>query len=133
MHNYPSPETWKHATERQQKRALRTFARLQKRAMPVYWGPLFVDDDREVKLQSPADAARRALVLWAVELRAEGIPDEEVHGLIEQQNLWNSVSPQEKAFLENKNLNQDECQEFVWRSESIWVLMWALGYIKKLD
>jgi hypothetical protein len=88
---------------------------------------------REVKPQSPEDVARRALVLWAVELRAEGIPDEEVHGLIEQQDLWNSVSPQEKAFLENKNPNADECQEFVWRLESIWVLMWALGYIKKLD
>lgn len=130
---YPSPETWEHANERQRNRAIRSFAELRKRSVPAYFGPLFVADDNEVKLQSPDEVARRTMVLWAVELRAEGVPRAETLGLIEQLNLWSSVIPAEKAFLENNNPGPDECQRLVWRLESIWVLMWALGYIKELD
>ena len=103
MATYPSPETWKHANERQRARARRTFAELQKRSAPAYSGPLFVDDDDEVELQQPDEAARRALVLWAVELRAEGMPQDEAIGLIEHLDLWKSVSPSEKAFLESES------------------------------
>lgn len=130
---YPSPETWEYANERQRKRAIRSFAELRKRSVPVYSGPLFVDDDDAVKIQPAEDVARRAMVLWAVELRGEGVPQAETLELIEQLNLWKSVSPSEKAFLENKNPDPDECRRFVWRLESIWVLMWALGHIEQLD
>jgi hypothetical protein len=129
---YPSPESWEYANERQRARALRSFAELEKRSVPVYSGPLFVEDD-EVKIQAPDEVARRTMVLWAVELRAEGIPHAETLGIIEQLDLWKSVSPSEKAFLENKSPSADECQRLVWRLESIWVLMWALGHIEQLD
>lgn len=130
---YPLPETWQHANERQRERALRSFAEMQKRSVPVYFGPLFVEDDDEVQIQPPDEVARRTLILWAVELRAEGVPQEETLGIIEQRDLWHSVSPSEKAFLENKSPSPDECRSLVWRLESIWVLMWALGYIESLD
>jgi hypothetical protein len=94
---------------------------------------LFVDDEHEVELQSPEEVARRTMVLWAVELRAEGVPQEETLGLIEQLDLWTCVSPSEKLFLQNKNPDPDECRQLVWRLESIWVLMWALGHIEQLD
>ena len=130
---YPSPETWEHANDLQRKRALRSFAELKKRLVPVYHGPLFVDDENEVKIQPPDEVARRAMVLWAVELRAEGVSQAEVIEIIERLDLWNSVSPLEKQFLENENPSADECQQLVWRLESIWVLMWALGHIEVLD
>jgi hypothetical protein len=133
MQVYPSPENWEYANERQRRRALRSFAELRKRSVPVYSGPLFVADDNEVKLQPADEVARRTMILWAVDLRAEGVPQSETLGLIEQVDLWKSVSPLEKIFLENKSPSPEECQRFVWRLESIWVLMWALGYIEKLD
>ena len=71
---YPSPENWMHANERQRNRALRSFANLRKRSVPVYSGPLFEADDNEVVVQLPESVARRTMVLWAVELRWEGIP-----------------------------------------------------------
>jgi hypothetical protein len=133
MPSYPSPETWEHANERQRKCALGSFAELRKRSVPVFSGPLFVDDDNKVKIQSADEVGRRTLVLWAVELRAEGVSQAETLGLIEQLDLWSSVSPSEKAFLENKNPGPEECQRLVWRLESIWVLLWALGHIEQLD
>jgi len=131
--DYPSPETWEYANNRQRERALRSFAELQKRSVPVYSGPLFVDDDNEVKVQPPYEVARRTMVLWAVELRAEGMPQAEALGIIEQLDLRKSLSPAEKDFLENENPSPDECRQLVWRLESIWVLMWALGHIDQLD
>ena len=133
MPEYPSPSTWQYANARQAQRAARSFSALQQRNVPVYSGPLFVDDDEQVKLQVAPDVAKRLLVLWAVELRAEGCPQAEAVVLIENLNLWPSVSPSEKAFLRNENPDPEECQQFVWRLESIWVLLWALGYVEELD
>jgi len=130
---YPSPETWEYANDRQRGRALRSFAELRKRSVPVYSGPLFVDDDNEVNIQPAGEVARRTMVLWAVELRAEGVPQAEAIKIIKQLDLWKSVSPKEKEFLENKSPDADDCQRLVWRLESIWVLMWALGHIEQLD
>ncbi|WP_345681612.1 DUF4272 domain-containing protein [Novipirellula caenicola] len=133
MFTYPSPDTWEYANDRQRKRALRSFEELKKRNAPVYSGPLFGDDDDEVTLQNPEDVARRTLVLWAVELRGEGIPQKEAIELIEGLNLWGSVSPEEKRFLQNDDPDPAESQELVWRLESIWVLLWALGHVEELN
>jgi hypothetical protein len=129
---YPSPATWEYANERQRQRAQRSFDQLRKHKMPAFSGPLFVADEEAVKLQSPQDVARRTLVLWAVELRAEGTPQAEALGLIKQLDLWGSVSSAERRFLEDENPDPEECQELVWRLESIWVLLWALGYLEEL-
>src|SRR6266478_1425802 len=133
MPEYPSPESWQHASVRQAQRAARSFAALKQREAPVYSGPLMVDDDEQAKLQPAPEVARRLLVLWAVELKAEGCPQSEAVGLVENLNLWSSVSPSEKKFLQNENPDPEECQRLVWRLESIWVLLWALGYVEQLD
>lgn len=91
MSHYPLPDQWEHANQLQRQRALRSFEQLRYRAVPAYQGPLFVDDDAEVTLQNPQDVARRTLVLWAVELRAEGMPQDEALALITQCGLWESV------------------------------------------
>jgi hypothetical protein len=133
MPTYPSPETWEHATPRQAQRAARSFTALRQRAVPAYMGPLFVDDEDEVRVQPAGEVARRVLVLWAVVLRAEGTPQAEALQLIEQLDLWGSVSPSERAFLQDEEPSSEECQRLVWRLESIWVLMWALGFLESLN
>lgn len=130
---YPSPASWEHANKRQRDRALRSFAQLKRRCVPVYHGPLFVQDDEEVSRRSAADVARRTLVLWAVELRAEGLPQDEARAIIDGQKLWAYVSPKEKQFLDEKEPSAETCQDLVWRLESLWVLMWALGHIDELN
>lgn len=130
---YPSPETWEAANEEQQQRAARSFEQLKRRHVPVYNGPLFVGDTQGVKVQSPQDVAKRTLVLWAVELRAEGVPQQEALALIERLDLWESVSPEEKRFLEDVSPDPEQSRSLVWRLESIWVLLWALGYVEELS
>ena len=133
MPKYPDPETWEYAGPRQARRAARSFDILRKRAVPVYPGPLFVSDDEEATTQSAQDAVRRVLVLYAVKLRADGFSKEEVLGLIEQENLWSSVSTEEKGILESESPSAEDCENFGFRLESIWVLFWALGHIGELE
>lgn len=133
MSDHPSPETWTHATPRQAARAARSFNALRQRNVPVYSGPLMVADDGEVRLQPADEVARRALILWAVELRAEGMPQSEALGMIDALGMWGSVSPSEREFLRNESPSPEECERLVWRLESIYVLMWALGEIDSLE
>jgi hypothetical protein len=133
MPNYPDPNTWEHANQLQRERVARSFNRLREKSVPVLPGPLFVEEETKVRLQLPEEVARRVLILWAVELRAEGMSQEEALDIIEHHDLWPSVSSEEKNFLLNENPSPEECQRLVWRLESIWVLMWALGYIEALD
>jgi hypothetical protein len=92
-----------------------------------------VGDDHEVTVQPAQAVARRLLVLWAVELRAEGVSQAETLGLIEEQNLWGAVSAEEGVFLRNATPSPDECLRLTWRLESIWVLLWALRYAEELE
>jgi hypothetical protein len=130
---YPNPATWSEANKEQAYRAAKSFHQLRQRKVPVYEGPLFVGDVEGVRLQSPQEVAKRTLVLWAVELRAEGIPQQEAIGIIEKLDLWDAVSPEEKKFLKDANPDPEQSRQLVWRLESIWVLLWSLGYIDDLD
>ena len=129
---YPDPSGWEAATEAQASRAARSFAKMKPRKVPVYEGPLFVSDDEVARIRDPQEAARRALVLWAVELRAEGVPRSEAIGLIEQLDLGDSLSPQERAFLDQSEPDSEQARRLVWRLEAIWVLLWALGHVDEL-
>lgn len=130
--SYPNPDDWSSGTPDQIERLKRSYSELRKRKVPVYGGPLFVEDQSEVVGQSHQDVARRALILFAVELQAEGVSRDETHSILDTLELWEFVSPKEKEFLFNENPDPLESQKLVWRLESIWVLMWALGYIEEL-
>ncbi|HEX4145595.1 MAG TPA: DUF4272 domain-containing protein [Pirellulales bacterium] len=132
MPEYPNPDTWEYANPRQARRAAHSFDILRKRAVPVYWGPLFVADDDDVMAQSAKDVVQRALLLWLVTLQADGIPQADVVDWIKQDGLWDAASRAEKEFLENESPSADECRSLVWRLESVWVLLWALGRVDEL-
>ena len=125
------PEAWK-PTERQVERAERSKALLRGRQVPIYPGPLYLADDEEVALRDGPDVVRRMLALWAVVLRAEGMPREEALGLIDRAKLWDAVSPKETQFLQDTAPDPTSCEVLVWRLESLWVLLWALGRIRTL-
>jgi hypothetical protein len=120
-------------TPRQVARAERSRVILEERRVPMYWQPLYVDDDDEARLQEPTAVAKRTLVLWAVQLRAEGVEQQEVIQILDQLDLWEAVSPAEQRFLRDPDPDPKECTALTWRLESIWILLWALGYVEELD
>ena len=127
-------ENWQ-PTKNQRMRAERSRALLVERMVPM-WGDatkcLYVEDDAGAKLRSPQDVARRAMVLWALTLRADGIDQEECQEIISALDLWPAVSPEEKTFLHDPDPDPELARSLVWRLEAAWVLLWALGHIKDL-
>jgi hypothetical protein len=116
----------------QRERLARSAAILDARRVPRFKGPLYTSDDAEVTLRSPQDTARRALVVWAVALRADGMPQREALEMLDQPKLWPSVSPDEARYIRDPNPDPDETASLVWRLEAQWVLMWALGRVDEL-
>ncbi len=133
MSNYPSPENWTGVTPRQRQRSGRVIASLAKRAVPVFPGPLCVEDDAQAKLQSPSEVARRLLSLWVCDLVAENINPKRAGELIDLHDLGSAFSPVEIAFLQAEEVDIETIQSHVWGIESMWVLTWALGYLDDLE
>ncbi len=117
-------------TPAQEARYKRVLEELARRRVPTLRGALFVDDDDAVTLREPAEVARRALVLLAVTILADGGPREEVLKIIEDRDLWPHVSPKERAFLEAEPTDPDQARRFLWHLERLWVLAWALGEVE---
>lgn len=48
-------------------------------------------------------------------------------------DLWDAVSPQEQQFFLDPNPSSRQCINASWRDECVCVMLWALGYIEKLN
>ena len=120
------------ATTNQRERLARSTAILDARRIPRYSGPLYTSDDAAVTLRSGQETARRALVLWAVALRADGAPQQEALDMLDQRRLWPYVSPEEARYIRDPQPDPGTTASYVWRLEAVWVLMWALGRIEAL-
>jgi len=100
---------------------------LGRRKVPTLSVALFIDDDEETNLREPAEVARRVVVLSAVTYRADGGDRDRALELIEREDLWPHVSPQEQDFLRAEESEPELAQKLLWRLEGLWVLVWALG------
>jgi hypothetical protein len=89
--------------------------------------------DEEALLRSADDAARRAIVLMAVAMRAEGVAQPKVVKFLKQRGASEAVSPEEKAFLMQPQPDEAQMRHLTWRYESLWVLLWALGHVDSLS
>ncbi|GIN87766.1 hypothetical protein J6TS2_41520 [Heyndrickxia sporothermodurans] len=96
----------------------------------------------DAKLKDVLSIAQRLTALFAVSLYSEvrlssdGSREEALSYLdkvdgIYQIREW--VSPKERGYIENKEADEQECIQFVWRYECCEVLLWALGHIEELS
>lgn len=119
-------------TQPQLDRAERSLAILRQKGVPVEPDAGLVEDDTRIALRSPQETARRVLVLLCVVQRAEAAPRDMVLRRMEKSDLWSAATPAETRFLRCDVPDEEECKRLVWRVESIWTLMWALGHIEEL-
>lgn len=91
-----------------------------------------VESENEAKFRNPEEVAKRALVLYALISVAHQADRELAVSWLKNEDLWQSVSPKEKAFLENSTTPEREVIEASWRVESLWTLLWSLGKVEEL-
>jgi hypothetical protein len=95
------------------------------------WLPVTVADE-EALLRPAADVARRAIVLMAVAMRAEGVAQAKVVKFLQQRGVIAAVSPEEKTFLNQAEPDEAQKRHLTWRYESLWTVLWALGHVDAL-
>jgi uncharacterized protein DUF4272 len=106
---------------------------LKKLGIPVNVHLPRIESETETKLRSPQDVAKRCLVLCAVCGVGHDVDRAATISWLRREGLWEFVSPTEQKFLESATPTKQQKIDATWRSESIWVLLWSLGYVKTVD
>ena len=92
-----------------------------------------IEEESEARIRTPQEIARRIMVLIYLNYIAEEPDDKEnVVDFLKQQGLWNSISNAEIELFKNELTDQDKIN-ISWRSEAIWILLWAINKVEKLE
>jgi hypothetical protein len=111
----------------------RTVRELESLGIPVNpWLPI-IESDEEARIRDPEDAARRAIILYAVTSAGHGDDRGAIIAFLKDESLWDHVSPNEKALFEDEKPSEQTMVDATWRAEALWVLLWSLGKIGTLD
>ena len=84
-------------------------------------------DETQYQFVEPSQAAERLLILLAIAFTAYNFDEsEKVMDWLKKEELWKSVSPNEKEFFRNPDPGDEEKQNLSWRFEGACILAWAL-------
>lgn len=113
-------------------RKARSEAILAAEGVPFMWWlyPIMMKD---VKLPSQDEVAYRALATMIVAVKGEGLEQETLEKVVQNYGLKGHFSPEERKFIEDPDPPQADRVKFSWRYEAGWVLLWALGFVEKLE
>jgi len=100
-------------------RKVSTEAELTKLGIPINrWLPL-VEASDEVRIRDPKDVAKRAVVLHAVAAVGHGGDRDTVRKFLEDEGLWESVTPNERVLFGADAPPQQAMIDASWRAEAL--------------
>ncbi len=107
--------------------------RLSSLGIPVIDHLPVIEEESEARIRTAQEIAARILVLAHLNLVAE-VPKEraEVVEFLKKTGLWRAVSPQEQDLFSRK-LTKQQVIDISWRSECIWVMLWAIGKFPTIE
>jgi hypothetical protein len=114
-------------------RKARSEAALQTEGVPINKSLPVIESEKETKRRTQEEIAYRALALIVVAVKGEGVEQPVVDKIVKDYDLGQHFTPKERAFLESKSPSQHDRVQFTWRYEAAWTLLWALGYVEKLE
>lgn len=84
------------------------------------------------KARTSYEIARRAIALHCVIAAAHGVPREEISEWLEQEHLWDEITPRELAFFNQDEHPKKEIIWMTWLVEAQVSLLWSIGKLEKL-
>ncbi|MES2899549.1 MAG: DUF4272 domain-containing protein [Pseudomonadota bacterium] len=84
------------------------------------------------QVRDPQQVARRALVLFAIFGLAVGAPKDVTLAWLKEESLWDELTPSELAYVSSASPTRQQHVDASWQSESILVLLWALGTVEQM-
>jgi len=101
---------------------------LKQKGVPILEHLPLVEDFTEAKFRDKNEVAKKAVVLYGLIYVAHGEKtSKEMIEYFNKYNLWNTVSPDERQYLEKQNKTEQDNNPVTWRIENLNVLLWALG------
>ena len=93
-----------------------------------------IEEESEVKIRTAQEIAERILVLVYLAYVSEVVDEREnVIDFLKTNSLWDKVSPDEKELFQKEELTDQETANISWRSEGVWLLLWTINKVEKLD
>ncbi|MBN2442554.1 MAG: DUF4272 domain-containing protein [Spirochaetales bacterium] len=120
-------------SKKSQERKNRSLKILEQNLIPLDESLPGIQDEAATILRSKNDVVKRAMCLLIVSLKGAGLEQEKVNQLVQKYDVRNYFSPRETQFMAHPDPPADERNQYSWRYESYWVLLWALHYVDKLD
>jgi len=114
-------------------RRIRSITRLKKEGVPTIDHLPVIEDSKGAKTRTVDEIAKRTIAVCLTAVKATGLDQATVETLVQNFGAEKFFSPKEAAFIKNPNPTQQERARFSWRYECYWVLLWALGYIDRLE
>jgi hypothetical protein len=121
------------ATKESLERKARSEARLVSEGVPINKYLPAIEDVRNIKRRTKDEIAWRAMALLVVALKGEGLEQPIVEKLVKDHGLKKYFTPREAAFIRQQSPSEHDRIQFSWRYEAAWTLLWALGYVEKLE
>ncbi|HMT07748.1 MAG TPA: DUF4272 domain-containing protein [Pyrinomonadaceae bacterium] len=119
-------------SKEQLERKKRSEQQLQTEGVPFIEHLPVIEGPPTAQLRSVEDVAWRAMCLNLVAVKGEGMGYERLTEIIEQYGLREKFTRDEVAFIESAEPTDHERNQFTWRYEAYWVLLWGLSYIPEL-
>jgi hypothetical protein len=102
--------------------------------IPYYDRFPLINKEQESEIRSPQDIAKRILVLTYLSYISNVGEDRlEVIEFLKEEDLWDSVTKQEQIQFLKETLTEKERINISWRSEGIWLLLFTINKIDKIE
>jgi hypothetical protein len=124
-HKEPSKE----ATDRKE----RSTKQLQQEGVQIIAHLPVIEDSNEARERKTEEIAHRAIAICIAAVKGEGLEQATVDSLVTKFDALKFFSPDEAAFIKDPSPSQADRIKFSWRYECLWVTLWSLGYVEKLD
>ena len=120
-------------TEEALARKQRSIAILKSEKVPYIDHLPVIEIEAESTRRSTEEVAARAMAVCLVAVKGEGIEQATIDKLVRDYDLMSSFTRKEKAFINDPHPSDHDRVQFAWRYEDYWVMLWALGFIDKLE
>lgn len=115
--------------------------KLREEGVPINVHLPVIEEEEQLQIRSVEEAAARAIALCIAAVKGEsdgaGEDPEETSGLIaritNQYGADTFFTEREQVYLNESVPERTQIAAFSWGYESYWVMLWALGFIEKLE
>jgi hypothetical protein len=93
-----------------------------------------IESEETITLRSAEEIAERVLVLTYLNCVANDPSlQQQVMMFLIHEELWDKATETEKALFHKTQLSDDERTNILWRTESIWMLLWIIQKVDEIN